>query len=378
MTEEKDIKSILKEGQLYQSQGLLKEARKLYENAIALVERDDSLSEKSQIIEGIEKQIQALDADTYRVENKTHITEISSRDKDLIRRLFSTTMTNDKDDSTMEGAVALAKFGQFDRAISEFEDLIEESPLRIVAAKHILRCHMAIRTLHDPVLQFQKWVSTGYFGEEELAELSTFLERTYGLSVLEQGAAPPPGPPEAVHSPGGTAEPTGSTEEESPPKAPDFDPYEDEYVDVLGGIGGASEKKTETVKEDRPAQEGGAEDFIDILGGGKKKQTLSYDDIADDEGGDYVDYISSVGITLADGTETTLPVNLQTGSVANLIVSGSQKMVLDTLKKGTRLENVKMNSPISVNIGNCKVISVSRIDMGPKKGDYSVDLKIES
>ncbi len=273
--------------------------------------------------------------------------------------------------------MALAKFGQFDRAISEFEDLIEESPLRIVAAKHILRCHVAMRTLHDPVLQFQKWVTTGCFEKEELGELSTFLERTYGLSASEQDASPSPGLVQSDHSPGGPAEPNGSKANESSPETSNFDPYEDEYVDVLGGMGEVPEKKSETVKENGAGQNGGAEEFVDILGRDKKKPTLSYDDIANDDTGAYVDYISSVGITLADGQETTIPVNLQTGSVINLIISGSQKVVMDRLKKGVRLENVMLNSPISVNIGNCTVISVARIDMGPKKGDYSVDLKIE-
>jgi len=190
MADVKEIKSLLKEAQLYQSQGLLREAKKRYESAVALVEGADTLSAKEQILEGIRKQILALDAVTYRVEKKTHITEISPRDKDLIKRLFSTTATDNKDTELLEGAVALAKFGQFDRAISEFEDLLEGSPLRIVAAKHILRCHMAMRTLHDPVLQFQKWVTTGYFEKEELSELSTFLERTYGLSINDQETDP--------------------------------------------------------------------------------------------------------------------------------------------------------------------------------------------
>jgi tetratricopeptide (TPR) repeat protein len=373
MAEAKEIKALLKEAQLYQSQGLLKEAKKRYENALEMVEgnNDLSISEKEKILVGVLSQIQSLDEVTYRVEKKTNISEISPRDRDLIKRLFSSTATNDNDNALLDGAVALAKFGQFDRAISEFEDLLEDSPLRIVAAKHILRCHMAMRTLHDPILQFQKWSTTGYFQKEELSELSTFLERTYGLSVTE-----PEAPPQArvVPQPPPTAPPPTDPAPKKtapPPEEDSFDPYEDEYVDVLGSINGNSgQPDGESTTEDTG-------DYVDIIGGEKKQPTTTYDDFAGDALDDYVDYISSVGIPLASGETATIPVNLQTGSVANLIISGDQKLVIEKMKKGARIENAELNSPISTNTGNCTVVAVARIDMGPKKGHYSVDLKIE-
>jgi hypothetical protein len=369
MTETSDIKAILKEAQLYQSQGLLKEAKKLYEEAVTLVSEDATLSSKEQIIEGIQKQIDSLEAVTYRVEKKTNITDISPRDKDLIKRLFSATPTDDKDTSMLEGAVALAKFGQFDRAISEFEDLLEGSPLRIVAAKHILRCHMAMRALHDPVLQFQKWVTTGFFEQEELSELRTFLERTYGLSVTGQETVP-------TTQAAATAPPAPGVNHSPQPKSPpveenSFDPYEDEYVDVLGAVASNSAPTKAAPPTDGP------DGYVDMIGEGKKKPTLRYEDIEGDATEDYVDYISSVGIPVAGGETTTIPVNLQTGSVANLIIPAEQKMVIEKMKKGARIEGAELNSPISTNTGTCTVVSVARIDMGPKKGDYSVDLKIE-
>jgi len=372
MADPKAIKALLKEAQLYRTQGLLREAKKRYENAVALVENSDTLPGKEQILKGIRNHIQSLDAVTYRVEKKTHITEISPRDKDLIKRLFSTAATDGKDTAMLEGAVALAKFGQFDRAISEFEDLLEDSPLRIVAAKHILRCHMAMRALHDPVLQFQKWVTTGYFGKEELSELSTFLERTYGLSVAGQGTAPPPSPVDTMAPPVPTPENNVSQPVSSPAEETGFVPHEDPYVDVIGAMGGNPDKNSDAA----PSRASG--DYVDIIGGGKKKPTLRYEDIASDDMGDYVDYISSVGIPTSDGEIDTIPVNLQTGSVANLIIPADRNMVIEKMKKGARIENARLNSPISVNTGNCTVLSVARIDMGPKKGDYSVDLKIES
>lgn len=374
MSEVKEIKTLLKEAQIYQSQGLLKEAKKRYEIALEGVESNNqlSISEKEKILVGILQQIQSLDEVTYRVEKKTNITEISPRDRDLIKRLFSSTPTDDRDNSMLEGAVALAKFGQFDRAITEFEDLLEDSPLRIVAAKHILRCHMAMRALHDPVLQFQKWVTTGYFGKEELSELSTFLERTYGLLADEQGSATSPQAVAPTTPQMAPAQNHASHPVKPPVEESNYDPYEDEYVDVIGAVGGNSGKQNNRASVDE------SEGYVDIIGEKPKKPTLSYEDIAGNDMDDYVDYISSVGIPLANGEVANIPVNLQTGSVANLIIPADQKMVIGKMKKGARIENAELRSPISTNTGNCVVVSVARIDMGPKKGHYSVDLKIEA
>ena len=372
MTAAKEIKSLLKEAQLYQSQGLLKEARIRYEKAAEVVKKDETLTSKSQVLAGIEKKLQSLDAVANKIEKKTVITEISARDKDLIKRLFSSVATDDQDTSLLEGAVALAKFGQFDRAIAEFEELLEKSPLRIVAAKHILRCHMAMRALHDPMTQFHRWVSTGYFGKEELSEISTFLHRTYGLSVEGQTAHEQHHTPAVTDS--GTLPATANAPglPQDPPKKLNFDPIEDEYIDVLDALNLSSDEKG----GDSPSES--ANGFIDVIGTRPKKQTLRYEDIVVDAASDYVDYISSIGIPLETGETTALPVNLQTGSVVNLIVPADRRSVIEILKKGARIEGLKLNSPISVNTGNCIVISVARIDMGPKKGDYSVDLKIES
>ncbi len=373
MAEAKDIKALLKEAQLYQTQGLLSEAKARYRRAIEMAEASTDLTAKEAILGGIEKKLASLEAAAYRIEKKTNITEISPRDKDLIKRLFSTATADDRDTATLEGAVALAKFAQFDRAIAEFEDLLEASPLRIVAAKHILRCHMALRSLHDPVAQFQKWVVTGYFGKEELSEISTFMERTYGLSATQQpggfrpvtgAAAPPATDTDNDHAQGRQQPATES-------KGLGYDPYAGEYVDALSEIG-ASSVNNSRANGAPPADDG----IVDIIGSPRKKPTPRYEDIESDKITDYVDYISGVGIPLPSGGTARLSVNLQTGNVINLIVSSGMKEVLPLMKKGALLEKVHLDSPISSNTGNCLVVSVARIEQGPKRGDYSVDLRI--
>ena len=372
MTVAEDIKRLLKEAQLYQGQGLLNEAGKRLEKAVQLVAGCASLPNQQVILESIQKKLQTLEETTHKVERKTPITEISARDKELIKKLFSTSAADDQDTMHMEGAVALAKFGQFDRAIADFEDLLKDSPLRIVAAKHIMRCHMAIRTLHEPMAQLRVWENTGYFAREELDALETFLAKTYGLFPGTEAAAAPvmraasPPKPEPLPEP----EPPPEASSEAPLPTDAFDPYEDDYVDVLGDFTSSGGSRT-------PSQADQKEEALDVPQSSKARKPATYEEMERDVIEEYVDYVSTVGIPLSSGKTTDFPVNLQTGRTLNLIVPGAQQEVLARMKKGARLEKLTLGSPIGTNTGDCVVASVARIESGPKRGDYSIDLKIE-
>lgn len=363
------IKSIIKEANLYQTQGLLNEARSRYENAEALIHDCDLLPNKPILLEGIAKKLESLEAAENKIERKAAPSEISAKDKDLIKKVFSGATGDDKDRAQLEGAVALAKFGQFDRAIIEFEELLKIPSVRLTAAKHILRCHIALRALHDPVAQYERWEMNEKFPTEELDKVRVFLESTYGTSDSQ----PIPGiggaQPVAGHPP-----PVAPQSQDSGQETPaDYDPYEDDYVDILDAL----DISNSASKQGQPTKDG---EYVDVIKP-KQKKTLRYEEIERDSGEDYIDYISSVGIQMANGankgTVVDLAVNLQTGRDVNLIVPSKERDIMKMLKKGANLKGVKLNSPISVNTGNCVVVAVARIDQGPKKGDYSVDLKIE-
>ena len=76
----------------------------------------------------------------------------------------------------MEGAMTLAKFGQFERAIEEFAELLNKAALRIDAGKNILRCHMASTSIEDAVTQYQQWQSDPRFSSHQLITIRLFLE----------------------------------------------------------------------------------------------------------------------------------------------------------------------------------------------------------
>ncbi len=101
---------------------------------------------------------------------------MSEKNQDVIKELFSDTTGKDKDTAVLEGAITLAKFGQFDRALKDLNELLKSAPARMNAAKNILRCHMARTSIEDAVVQFQKWQSSDIFTNSQLITIRLFLE----------------------------------------------------------------------------------------------------------------------------------------------------------------------------------------------------------
>jgi len=371
----KKLKAVLTEAKLYQNQGLLNEAWEKYETARSLVLYDKSVKKKSMLLDGIDKKLKSLGADVYKVEKKTSFKEISPKDKDLIKRLFSSTNGDDGARSLLEGAVALAKFGQFDRAIHEFEELLPDPHFRVTAAKYIIRCHRAMVLLHDPVSQYHKWVSDSPFSEEEMEEISVFLKEAYGVNTdADTGQMGNTGAQPVLTKSKSASATSSNDDAEKEELQPEYDPYEDEYVDIL-----------ETLKSGDSQSSGennATAEYVDVIETPDKKKTLRYDDIEKDTVSDYVDYISAVKVpgdsNAGKDASIQLPVNLQNGTEVNLIVPNAQKHVMKQLKKGARLDNISLISPISTSTGSGLVTSVVRIDQGPHQGGYSVDIKIQN
>lgn len=369
------LKTLLKEANIYQSQGLLIDARKKYEAAAAILQDGLELKNKDELLAGIARKMASLEKVVYQVEKRTVTPEISTTDKELIKKLFSVSSTHDPDDAAMEGAMALAKFGLFDRAIQEFELLLYKPEWRIEVAKHILRCRMAIRLAHDPMIQYNKWVANPLFTKEELDKVKLFLEKAYGVvSSAVPGATISPSTEKAA--PASSFSPPPKAPVDKPPPVPAYDPYEDSYEDVLAMLPKAVPSKDGSA-DGSPVIENGYDEFIDkIIPDKAPKKQLPQEDVLDD----YIDYISSVSFPISIGPRAgqliEVPVNLQTSDAVNLIVAGTDKDLIAMLRKGAKLEKIKLNSPISVSTGNGVVITAALIDQGPRQGDYSVDLKI--
>lgn len=172
----KQIKTLLQEAELYRSQGLLDEALMKYHHAEGLIQGDEELKRRFKLLDAVSKKIQRLKEEIQRIEDAPQQPEVSAKIQDLIKKLFTFTTDMGEDASALEGAVALAKFGQFKRAISEFKALLEKDSLRVAAAKNIIRCHVALSTVDDAVAEYVQWLSENIFLPNQLKRVQIFFE----------------------------------------------------------------------------------------------------------------------------------------------------------------------------------------------------------
>ncbi|MBW2514348.1 MAG: hypothetical protein JRE21_07235 [Deltaproteobacteria bacterium] len=169
------IKKLLQEAELYKKHGLLDEARNKYIEAEKKIRAHDRIQNKEKILTGIANKIRGLDSDSKRVEKGPTSPELSERAQDLIQNLFSFSKTNSQEEAILEGAIALAKFGQFERALNEFKKLIDTESHRVVAAKNILRCQIQRISENAAADQYEAWVEKGDFPTGQLEKIRLFL-----------------------------------------------------------------------------------------------------------------------------------------------------------------------------------------------------------
>ncbi len=162
------IKARLSEAELYRAQGLFSEAIDKYHDASAMIDDISGLKNKASLLKAISEKIQAIEKRTQKVENGPRAPALSEKGQNLIKNLFG--------ESSLQKAIALAKFGQFDRAIVEFTELLEEGAYRVDAGKNILRCMMTVGCVDDAVAQYQKWHADDRFEADQLAAIRAYLQ----------------------------------------------------------------------------------------------------------------------------------------------------------------------------------------------------------
>jgi len=299
----KKIKSLLQQAEVYKKQGLLNEAKIKYDFVKELIQNNDAFQNKQKLIESLDKKIAGLNNKIKTVESAPVKPEMSQHVNELIKKLFSfSSKEKSDDDAALEGAIALAKFGQFEGALKEFKKLIEVESQRVSAAKNILRCHLEMGSVDHANQQLGEWQENEQiFSSDQLDKINVFYN-----DVLDKK---------------GLKKETPLTEEQS------YSP-EDEETD---------------------------EEFLDI----------SAVAIAFDNGPN-------------KGEQVELDVSFQSGNVISLIVSSKDEHLIENLKVGVRLDDVHFYSPVAIFRGSGVVSAKTQIKSGPKKGDYSLDIKIES
>jgi hypothetical protein len=170
------LKTLLQEAEIYKAQGLIAEARTKYHLAANLIHRIENLKNKESLLASLDKKIQAINETKEQVDKGPDSPELSTKAQDLIKNLFAFSKNTDNDSAALEGAVALAKFGQFDRALKELTGLLDREGLRVEAAKNILRCHLAVATSDEAIDQYNQWFSSDIFLPSQLETVRGYLE----------------------------------------------------------------------------------------------------------------------------------------------------------------------------------------------------------
>ena len=179
MSEKESIKTMLKEAEIYRTQGLLADSKAKYVEVLSMIGRNSALSTNRKLVDGVKSKIRAVEKSLNELKERPDKPELTQDMQSLIKRLFTFSQTEEA--AAIEGAVALAKFGQYDQALHEFHLLLEQGVLPLVTAKNIVRCYGALKKPDAAAEEFTKWLSRDIFSYDELKQLRAFV-----ISSLEK------------------------------------------------------------------------------------------------------------------------------------------------------------------------------------------------
>jgi tetratricopeptide (TPR) repeat protein len=294
------IKKYFKEGEIYRAQGLLDEALDKFRAVEEFLKANQSIRNRNGLLAKISKRIDELNIQLQKEYKPLKPPKVSEDVQGLMKEMFSFDDPEIKGSSSLGGAIALAKFGQYDKAIEELTRLLEYKTLRLEAAKNILMCWIEQKYVDYAVSLFQKWQKTDFFSSDEMERL-----RNYFQDILNDEG-------------------------------------------IKREITGIEAKKTI-----EPESEIDDEDILDIsavrfiLPGGSKK-----------------------------GEKVELDVSFQSGKYIRMIIPKKDKELLNSIKTGDMIKEIIFYSPVAIFSGTGFVSSKKEIEAGPKRGDYSLEIKI--
>jgi class 3 adenylate cyclase len=195
MTEKSQIIMLIKQAEVYRAQGLPSDSRKTYRRALNLIRSHEQFSKNEQLIESVQEKIYAVEQEILEIEEVSDFPELSQEIQELIKKQFS--FSGNKDIAAVEGAVALAKFGQYERALAEFQRLIRKGHLLNIDKSHVSEhfstlvrelseSYERIREQSINLLRYAKNLSDSYRKMREDDELRDKLSRYVGKNLIER------------------------------------------------------------------------------------------------------------------------------------------------------------------------------------------------
>jgi len=296
------IKRLLKEAELYRKQGLLVQAREKFIKAKNTIQKNLQISGQDELTAAVQQKIDAVEAELLEVDKAPVAPQLPEEVHDIIKKEFA--FSKDRHKAAFEGAMALARFGQYKKAQDEFRHLLEKGIMRRVAAKNILTIYLTYASEKDAIEQFEEWMNEKALSRKELRYIRSFLQETLRKKGIK-------------------------TE--------------------LSKIKETVDKKTEEAKR---------KDDDDVL------------------------YISSVSIELQEGPrrgdKVEFDVTVQSGKNISVIISSTDKEIIDSFNVGIRLPEMQCYSPIGLFRGRGVVLGKNVIKDGPKRGDWVLDITVET
>jgi hypothetical protein len=166
----------LKEASVYQAHCLFDEAMKCYKEAAELVDAAGDASVRHKLTARISEQVKALKAQAARFSALESAPQLTARQHQVVQDSMSECEKQSRGSAEFQIAATLMGFGQFNKALSGFDALLQEAEYRVPAAKNILRCQIAVGSTDLAVRQYHQWLENEVFSEEEFETIRIFLE----------------------------------------------------------------------------------------------------------------------------------------------------------------------------------------------------------
>jgi tetratricopeptide (TPR) repeat protein len=294
------IKTFFKEGELYRTQGLLDEALDKFKSVEGLIKASNSLRDRDKLLLKISTRIDEINKKLKKEYTPLKPPKVSDDVQGLMKEMFSFDDPEIKGSSSLGGAIALAKFGQYDKAVEEFTRLLDNKSLRLQAAKNILHCWIEQKYVDYAVSLFQKWQKTNFFPPDELINLRQFFQ-----NILKEAG-------------------------------------------IKREIAGIEVQKTI-----EPESQIDDDDILDI---------------------NSIRFVLPRGVK--KGEKIELEISFQSGKMIRMLIPKKDKEIIDSIKSGDMIKDMVFYSPVAIFSGTGFVSSKKEIEAGPKRGDYSLEIKI--
>jgi adenylate cyclase len=188
--------SLAREAEIYRGQGLLDESRETYATLLEFVQKQKKFMTNRELIQAVEEKIKTVDRELMDRELHVEIPDLSEELQDLISKLFS--FSSNRDVAAIEGAVALARFGQYEKALAELQKLITQGILisadrplsqmteyfsSVISA--LSEAYRQIRQQSIQLVKYAKELSQSYERMKEDEMLREKLSRYVGKNLVD-------------------------------------------------------------------------------------------------------------------------------------------------------------------------------------------------